>query len=93
MTDVRIIPAYAGSTQASFGSGIEARDHPRLRGEHELVESLLGDTLGSSPPTRGAPEARSSGRGGSRIIPAYAGSTLCELDFLCQGSTYEHQSV
>ena len=52
-----IIPAYAGSTIFRWLGAERHRDHPRIRGEHKLtatVEQLRG---GSSPHTRGAPEA------------------------------------
>ena len=50
-------------------------DHPRIRGEHDLVAGvdLLAD--GSSPHTRGARAGRAGLGPGWRIIPAYAGST------------------
>ena len=52
-------------------------DHPRIRGEHDLVAGvdLLAD--GSSPHTRGARAGRAGLGPGWRIIPAYAGSTRC----------------
>ena len=51
------------------------RDHPRIRGEHHQPASAypLGD--GSSPHTRGAPSPAPESATGTRIIPAYAGST------------------
>ena len=33
----RIIPAYAGSTSASFGRYRVRPDHPRIRGEHPTI--------------------------------------------------------
>ena len=70
-----IIPAYAGSTLPARGRPDSCADHPRIRGEHDLVAGvdLLAD--GSSPHTRGALPARSGDGPPSRIIPAYAGST------------------
>lgn len=70
-----IIPAYAGSTEERCGARAVRRDHPRIRGEHE-ANSLDGQTMaGSSPHTRGAPKSMSFREVGTRIIPAYAGST------------------
>ena len=71
----RIIPAYAGSTRRVRGADRSWRDHPRIRGEH--TDSLQpGDIVfGSSPHTRGARRTRPGRGGGTRIIPAYAGST------------------
>ena len=71
----RIIPAYAGSTRARGCRSFRARDHPRIRGEHvDQVLAVPGDA-GSSPHTRGAPLRCFGPLSGSRIIPAYAGST------------------
>ena len=71
----RLIPAYAGSTQAGLRTGSPPRAHPRLRGEHGTCWTALTRFTGSSPLTRGAPpvEHRHGVRRG--LIPAYAGST------------------
>ena len=55
--DGGIIPAYAGSTRCRSRRRGRSRDHPRIRGEHDLV--VAGDSVfrGSSPHTRGAPSA------------------------------------
>ena len=80
-----IIPAYAGSTTATNANSRTDTDHPRIRGEHSLVHTDGVLKPGSSPHTRGArPNIGVSGTR-SRIIPAYAGSTLplavwCALD-------------
>ena len=37
---VRIIPAYAGSTEHACGTHSRTRDHPRLRGEHSARRFL-----------------------------------------------------
>ena len=71
----RIIPAYAGSTAHGFQVRERRRDHPRIRGEHQLALMKPGDLVGSSPHTRGAPQLQSLVNANSRIIPAYAGST------------------
>ena len=73
--NVRIIPAYAGSTLWWSYSRPTRTDHPRIRGEHRFVRPRPGSRAGSSPHTRGAlglrvPSVRVNG-----IIPAYAGST------------------
>ena len=54
-------------------------DHPRIRGEHVPVSVTPVSRCGSSPHTRGAPACAISARRRSRIIPAYAGSTVEEL--------------
>ena len=74
-----IIPAYAGSTELLLSNAWDARDHPRLRGEHRESALPENHVLGSSPLTRGARvhcEAHGLGCG---IIPAYAGSTNAKL--------------
>ena len=70
-----IIPAYAGSTAASSPLAARVADHPRIRGEHSLVDSVWQAFPGSSPHTRGALANTGLGVVGNRIIPAYAGST------------------
>ena len=50
----RIIPAYAGSTDAHVGSDVTYPDHPRIRGEHGSLANSDGISCGSSPHTRGA---------------------------------------
>ena len=52
--DVRIIPAYAGSTRTGCGSSWRRRDHPRIRGEHLPSSFSILRESGSSPHTRGA---------------------------------------
>ena len=71
----RIIPAYAGSTGPSCSPAPTARDHPRIRGEHEALHPRRPDGRGSSPHTRGAQRGRRESHDSGRIIPAYAGST------------------
>ena len=70
-----IIPAYAGSTHQPCVVRSAERDHPRIRGEHDLYALLSASTWGSSPHTRGAHFALLFEVDGDGIIPAYAGST------------------
>ena len=72
----RIIPAYAGSTLLGWLPVRLSEDHPRIRGEHRVCRPRSMLHRGSSPHTRGAPEQPSTKSPWSRIIPAYAGSTL-----------------
>ena len=51
-------------------------DHPRIRGEHPGIPSHSGKWSGSSPHTRGAPSNAVPKPSTTRIIPAYAGSTI-----------------
>ena len=71
-----IIPAYAGSTELTFSAGVSRRDHPRIRGEHAALASQAHSIAGSSPHTRGARARTIATLLRSRIIPAYAGSTI-----------------
>ena len=83
-----IIPAYAGTTPRSRTGRTETRDHPRLRGDHELDNDDKLDVAGSSPPTRG-PLQRTPPQVSRRgIIPAYAGTTLQMLEPL--GCFWDH---
>ena len=49
-----IIPAYAGSTAAGRWPPPTRTDHPRIRGEHDLISTAYTWAMGSSPHTRGA---------------------------------------
>ena len=71
----RIIPAYAGSTNAGRGRKPPIRDHPRIRGEHPPLSFQPSAPSGSSPHTRGAPLHGDRVDVHPGIIPAYAGST------------------
>ena len=73
---MRIIPAYAGSTDSAMVSLQSNRDHPRIRGEHDIGLLALDLVSGSSPHTRGAQRYAQSTYSLDRIIPAYAGSTF-----------------
>ena len=73
--EVRIIPAYAGSTLGYLSREVCVPDHPRIRGEHHAATRRAVKFDGSSPHTRGARSMCRRRRGQRRIIPAYAGST------------------
>ena len=73
---VGIIPACAGST-ATWGLPTRTcRDHPRMRGEHDMRIPPRCMNPGSSPHARGARFSTYWNMTGGRIIPACAGSTL-----------------
>ena len=77
LNQVGIIPACAGSTQASTGRRFPPGDHPRMCGEHATGSPGRRFWKGSSPHVRGARRPRQRhGRVGG-IIPACAGSTAC----------------
>ena len=73
---LRIIPAYAGSTEIHRIRHDGLPDHPRIRGEHFANTVANIKAVGSSPHTRGALREVHRHPRGDRIIPAYAGSTL-----------------
>ena len=52
---LRIIPAYAGSTDTSVSPCLVPEDHPRVCGEHYRNPDDIGTLDGSSPRMRGAP--------------------------------------
>ena len=72
---VRIIPAYAGSTEVFLPVPRGSTDHPRLRGVDARGPPAVRDLRGSSPLTRGRLKNLTAELGEERIIPAYAGST------------------
>ena len=71
-----IIPAYAGSTDATYPFGLWYPDHPRIRGEHVEGPGVEFSGDGSSPHTRGARRGDGVLLPARWIIPAYAGSTI-----------------
>ena len=71
----RLIPAYAGSTQAWFQAHGSVWAHPRLRGEHKPQTTMPTSESGSSPLTRGARVGEDGECVPGGLIPAYAGST------------------
>ena len=75
-SNLRIIPACAGSTPAPPRRGWPGGDHPRMRGEHLVAPFPTSWFRGSSPHARGAPGPRTVPATTTGIIPACAGSTL-----------------
>ena len=70
-----IIPALAGNTRRGLRGVRRGRDHPRSRGEYLVEDPGRGETLGSSPLSRGILSRVTSSRIHSGIIPALAGNT------------------
>ena len=70
-----ITPAYAGSTSTCRRRPSPTRDHPRVRGEHDLTEMCRWLSSGSPPRTRGALRQPDPAGVPPGITPAYAGST------------------
>ncbi|EPH04357.1 hypothetical protein HMPREF1531_01132, partial [Propionibacterium sp. oral taxon 192 str. F0372] len=54
LLDLWIIPAYAGCTHRNYPNACHLKDHPRLRGVHDLLRLVQAFSVGSSPLTRGA---------------------------------------
>ena len=79
-----IIPACAGSTRRGTRCSGTSRDHPRMRGEHNLTNASALRGPGSSPHARGAQVRVRLLAARAGIIPACAGSTLEYLQ-LCPG--------
>ena len=78
-SQVRIIPAYAGSTIHQGIRHAPWEDHPRVCGEHGVSSHACMSQPGSSPRMRGAHGLKETGKLRRRIIPAYAGSTSLSL--------------
>ena len=72
----RIIPAYAGNTEARSTPACPKWDHPRVCGEHQHDGKTVLVLQGSSPRMRGTHRHDSAGTQRTGIIPAYAGNTL-----------------
>ena len=70
-----IIPAYAGNTSRLPSRLGNARDHPRVCGEHCEGLFVASGDVGSSPRMRGTPARYCASRSNAGIIPAYAGNT------------------
>ena len=70
------IPACAGSTPITNPMLYDRWDHPRVRGEHEGVESIANLAKGPSPRARGAHLSDTHLMMLAGTIPACAGSTV-----------------
>ena len=72
---VGITPAYAGNTNRENILFIEARDHPRVCGEHIMIVGYSQQIMGSPPRMRGTLFNASAYGSRDGITPAYAGNT------------------
>ena len=84
-----LIPAHAGKTKRSTWITTRTRAHPRSRGENLKQIARDVNKSGSSPLTRGKPEADRARREQVRLIPAHAGKTCrsrCSLFSPCGSS-------
>ena len=84
-----LIPAHAGKTMTAIDARACRGAHPRSRGENETHHVVSQSHEGSSPLTRGKPEADRARREQVRLIPAHAGKTCrsrCSLFSPCGSS-------
>ena len=72
---IRVIPAWAGNTQATPRRRRPATGHPRVGGEHGQDQRIPDVHGGSSPRGRGTLENRPKQPRQLRVIPAWAGNT------------------
>ncbi len=87
-------PAWAGSTGGRCGLRHGRRDHPRLGGEHSNASCFSASCQGPPPPGRGARVRESRGGRCGGTTPAWAGSTLSDLQVCTQSvSTITELSV
>ena len=70
-----IIPAYAGNTWNRQRQASPCWDHPRVCGEHAVLNSDALPFTGSSPRMRGTLLHHALALASGGIIPAYAGNT------------------
>ena len=86
-----IIPAYAGNTRAMKPRSYSLWDHPRVCGEHVLIDSAPYGRAGSSPRMRGTLVIAWCDVLVPGIIPAYAGNT--DVLLLEHLETWDHPRV
>ena len=72
-----LIPAHAGKTRTWGTRHLRSRAHPRSRGENLQRENCGRSHQGSSPLTRGKPDAMPARLRIAGLIPAHAGKTRC----------------
>ena len=77
----RITPACAGKTATSAIKCNLCKDHPRLRGENNLLHLRLSILVGSPPLARGKRSRAQLANLAIRITPACAGKTQYQSNF------------
>ena len=77
-----LIPAHAGKTAPQPQPSSAQSAHPRSRGENATVWSASSGYMGSSPLTRGKQSLAPAIVPPLRLIPAHAGKTESELQYL-----------
>ena len=75
VNELRITPACAGKTPWLQPDPQQSADHPRMRGENELSNSISSMEGGSPPHARGKPLLQERIMPSGRITPACAGKT------------------
>ena len=73
--DNGLIPAHAGKTEIARAEDVNAKAHPRSRGENKYLAHDLARQGGSSPLTRGKLIQGYLVGIVKRLIPAHAGKT------------------
>ena len=73
-----ITPACAGNTELEALRGLDARDHPRLRGEYPSADKIQKIAEGSPPLARGIPSWNLLCIPAEGITPACAGNTVSD---------------
>ena len=81
----RITPACAGNRQSARWCTLRRKDHPRLRGEQCLNNSMTMAMVGSPPLARGTERGRAIKSCRKGITPACAGNRFFYLCSLCGG--------
>ena len=81
-------PHTRGARSISTSLKREIADLPRIRGEHQMTSAGRSVSSGSSPHTRGARSAPGNAEAQSRIIPAYAGSTVTVYSFVASAKDH-----
>ena len=84
MIALGLIPAHAGKTGGDRSFRRRQRAHPRSRGENDLTEPIIELMPGSSPLTRGKPNAFVPAQVTQGLIPAHAGKTNGLIDLWAQ---------
>ena len=80
----RLVPAWAGKTFPCFRRVPIRSAHPRVGGENLLKAPPRPDSIGSSPRGRGKPYYMTFYGTGIRLIPAWAGKTMCLTPMTCK---------
>ena len=70
-----LIPAHAGKTKFPTSYLVALGAHPRSRGENSYAATIVACFAGSSPLTRGKPDALAKCGALRGLIPAHAGKT------------------